>query len=186
MAITRQKKEELVADYINRLSESDGVIIADYRGLSVKEMEELRGKVREAEGSFSIVKNTLVRRAFSEAGLVVPEEMLIGPVGVGFGHHNLTGVAKALTEFAKESDVMTVKGGVIGQNIIDEKAVKDLADMPPIEVLRGQLLGLLNTPGTQLVTVFNAPATEMANVLSGGVRQLVNVLTAYSSKEAEA
>jgi len=186
LAITRQKKEELVADYIDRLSESDGVIIAEYRGLSVKELEELRGKVREAEGSFSVVKNTLARRAFSEAGLVVPEEMLIGPVGIGFGHHNLTGVAKAVTDFAKGNDFMAVKGGVIGQNIIDEKAVKDLADMPPIEVLRAQLLGLLNTPGTQLVTVLNAPATQMANVLSGSVRQLLNVFTAYSSKESEA
>lgn len=183
MAISREKKVEMIADYVDHLSKSDGVIIAEYRGLTVSELENLRGKIREAEGSFTVVKNTLARRAFAEAGLVVPEDMLVGPVGITFGHRNLTGVAKVMTDFAKDNEIMVVKGGVIGQSIIDPKAVKNLADMPPIEVLRAQLLGLLNTPASRLVTIFNAPASDMVNVLSGSVRQLVNVLSAYASKE---
>jgi len=184
LAITRAKKEELVEKYVGLLNESDGIVISEYRGLTVKDLEELRGKIREAEGSFAIVKNTLARRAISDAGLPIPEDMLVGPVSISFGHRNLAGVAKVLTEFVKKNELMTIKGGLVGENIINEANIKDLADLPPIEVLRAQLLGVLKTPGTQLATVLNAPASQMVNVLAGSARQLVNVLNAYAKKEA--
>ena len=185
MAISREKKEQLVQEYVQLLGESDGIIISEYRGLTVSEMEQLRGKIREAEGTFAVIKNTLARRAIAEVGLPVPDEMLIGPVAISFGQRNLTGVAKAMTEFAKDNELMVIKGGLIGESVIDGTGVKNLADMPPIEVLRAQLLGLLNTPGSQLATVLNAPASQMVNVLSGSVRQLVNVFSAYSSQGAK-
>lgn len=185
MAISREKKEQLVADYVDWLNESDGIIIVEYRGLSVGELQQLREKIREAEGSFAVVKNTLAKRAFSESGLPVPEDMMVGPIGISFGHRNLAAVAKAMTGFAKENELMVIKGGIIGTNVIDQAAVKDLADMPPIEVLQAQLLGLLNTPSTQFARVLNAPASQMANVLSGSVRQLVNLFSAYAGKGAE-
>lgn len=185
MAISRAKKEQLVAGYVNQLKESDGVIIAEYRGLTVDDLEQLRRKIREAEGSFAVVKNTLAKRAFSEVGMSVPEDMFVGPISISFGRQNLTGVAKVLTQFAKDNELMVIKGGLIGANIIDQTAVKALADMPPIEVLRAQLLGLLGAPGNQLARVLNAPASQMANVLSGSVRQLVNVFSAYTKKGAE-
>ena len=174
MAISRKKKESLVENYIDRLKDSEGVIITEYRGTKVTELEQLRKRIREADGSFAIVKNTLARRALVEAGLPVPEDLLIGPVGIGFCHHNITGVAKAMTSYAKENELVVIKGGLMGENIINSAAVKSLADLPSIEVLRAQLLGLINTP-----------ATRLAGVLAGSVRQVVNVVNAYAEKGSD-
>lgn len=175
MAISREKKEQLVQTYVDRLKESEAIILADYRGLTVGEIQELRGKIREAEGSFAVVKNTLAQRALTDAGLPVPEEMLFGPVGIGFCGNNIPGVAKAVADFAKANDALEIKGGLMGDKIITEDDVKNLAKLPSLDVLRAQMLGLINAPATQLV-----------GVVAGGVRQMVNVLNAYSEQGAEA
>ena len=159
MAITREKKEAL--------------FITDYRGLKVPEIQELRAKIREADGSYLVVKNTLARRALEDAGLPQLDEMLTGPVAISFCHQNIPGVAKAVTDFAKANEALSIRGGLMGQQIIDVKAVESLADLPSIDVLRAQILGLLNAPASQLV-----------GVVSGGVRQLVNVFNVYA-EEAE-
>lgn len=175
MAISRAKKEELVADYLEALNDSEAIIIAEYRGLKVNELEQLRAKIREAQGSFAIVKNTLAQRAITDAGLPVPKELLVNPVGIGFCHHNVTGVAKAMTTFAKDKELLVIKGGLMGNQIISQAAVKDLADLPSIDVLRAQLLGLIS-----------APASRLAGVVAGSVRQVVNVINAYAEKDGEA
>lgn len=175
MAITRQKKEELVQGYVDQLKDSEAIIITTYAGLKVSEVEKLRRRIRDAEGSFSIVKNTLAARALQDAGWVVADELLTGPVGIGFCHHNVGGVAKAITDYAKENDRLTIRGGLLSNRVINEAGVKSLASLPPLEVVRGQFLGLLNTPASRLV-----------GVVAGGVRQLVNVINAYAEKGNEA
>ena len=185
LAISREKKEELVAQYVQEINDSEGIIITEYRGLSVPQLQELRAKIREAQGSYAVVKNTLAKRALEEVGLPTADDLLTGPVGLGFCHQNLPGVAKVMTDFAKGNDLMVIKGGLIGKSVIDEAGVKELTKLPPIEVVRAQLLGLLNTPASQLVGTLNAPASQFVGVLSGGVRQLVNVLNAYASKNPE-
>lgn len=175
MAISREKKEELVKEYTESLSSSEALIVTDFRGLPVSELQALRARIREAEGSFTVVKNTLARRALEEAGLPIVEEMLTGPVAFGYCNQNITGVAKAIADFSKDNDQLTIKGGFIGTEILSEAAVKELASLPSIEVLRAQLLGLLN-----------APASRLAGVMAGSVRQLVNVLNAYSEEAPEA
>lgn len=174
MAISRAKKEELVQQYVEQFNNSEAVIITDYRGLKVGKLEQLRAKIREIDGGFSIVKNTLLRRALTEAGLPVPEEMLIGPVGIGYCGSNITEIAKTIADFAKENELITIKGGLMGDKIIDEATIKNLATLPSLEILRSQLLGLINAPASQLV-----------GVLSGGVRQVVNVIHAYSEKGSD-
>ena len=174
MAITREKKEELLANYVEQLNGSGGIIVTDYRGLTVPQIQELRSKIREAEGSFSVVKNTLARRALEEAGLPALDDMLTGPIGIGFCHNNVPGVAKAVTDFAKNNEAFSVKGGLMGNNVIDSDDVKQLADLPPLDVLRAQLLGLINAPATQLV-----------GVVASGVRQVINVVNAYAEKDKE-
>ena len=169
MAISRAQKEELVRNYVEQLNNSEALIITDYRGLTVGDLEQLRAKIREVEGSFLVVKNTLIQRALTEAGLPISEEMLTGPIGIGFCGQNIPGVAKAITDFAKNNQSMVVKGGLMGEHIIDEAAVNSLARLPSLETLRAQLLGLINTPASQL-----------AGVLGGSVRQVVNVINAYS------
>ena len=175
MAITRAKKEELIQQYVEQLNGSEAIVFTSYRGLTVADLQQLRQKIREAEGSYSVVKNTLARRALSEVGFSVPDEMMTGPVGICFCRQNIPGVTKALTDFAKANEVLVVKGGLMGDQFIDEAAIKSLASLPPLEVLRAQLLG-----------VINAPASQLAGVLSGGVRQLVNVFNAYSEQSSEA
>lgn len=175
MAISREKKEQLVQKYVDQLKESEAIILADYRGLTVSQLQELRGKIREAEGSFAVVKNTLAERALTDAGLPVPEEMLFGPVGIGFCGNNIPGVAKAVADFAKANEALEIKGGLMGEKVISEDDVKNLAKLPSLDVLRAQMLGLINAPATQLV-----------GVVAGGVRQMVNVLNAYSEQGAEA
>jgi large subunit ribosomal protein L10 len=175
MAISRKKKEELVQEYVDLLNSSEAVIFTNYSGLSVSEIQQLRAKIREAEGSFSVVKNTLARRALEEVGLPVADDILIGPIGIGFCHQNVTGVAKAISEFSKSNEFLAIRGGLMGDRVIDEAAIKSLASLPSIEVLRAQLLGLIN-----------APASQLAGVVAGGVRQLVNVFNAYSEKGSEA
>lgn len=174
MAISREKKEDLVATYVERLVDCDGIIVTEYRRMTVAQVQQLRAKIREADGSFLIVKNTLARRALAEAGWPSIDEMLTGPIGIGFCAKNVPGVAKAVTDFAKSNETVIVKGGLMGQTVINEAEVKQLASLPSLEVLRAQLLG-----------VINAPASQLVGVIAGGVRQLVNVVNAYAEKEAE-
>ena len=175
MAISREKKIELVAKYVEQIKASDAIIITDYRGLTVPDIQELRGKIREAEGAYVVVKNTLAQRALEEAGLPAIDDMLIGPVGIGFCNQNVPGVAKAITRFAKDNDALEVKGGVMDNAVIDKDTVKKLANLPTIDVLRAQLLGLIN-----------APATQLTGVIAGSVRQVINVVNAYAEKDGEA
>jgi large subunit ribosomal protein L10 len=175
LAISREKKEELIQNYIEELNLSQAVIITSYRGLKVSQVEQLRKKIRDAEGSFAVVKNTLAARALQEVGLPVADDLLIGPVGIGFCHNNVSGVAKTITDYAKQNELLVIKGGILGPRVIDGEAVKNLANLPSLEVLRAQLLGLIN-----------APASRLAGVVAGGVRQLVNVVNAYAEKDSEA
>ena len=175
MAISRAKKEELIKEYVEQLKSSEVVIIAGYRGLRVGDLQQLRANIREVDGGFVVVKNTLARRALEATGLPVEDDMLTGPIGFGFCRQNVTGVAKAMADFSKKNEMLTIKGGFMGAQVIDEAAVKNLASLPSIDVLRAQLLGLIN-----------APATQLAGVLAGGVRQLVNVFNAYSDTGSEA
>lgn len=174
MAISRAKKEEILQTYVEQLNDSEAIIITTYAGLKVKDIEQLRKRIREADGSFAVVKNTLAHRALTEAGFPVAENLLMGPVGIGFCHHNVAAVAKAITDFSKQNELLQVKGGIMGSQLIDDAAVRSLASLPSLDVLRAQLLGLINTPATQL-----------AGVVAGGVRQLVNLFNAYGEKEAE-
>lgn len=174
MAILREKKEQLIAYYVEQIKNSDAIIVTEYRGLTVPQIQTLRNKIRAADGSFAVVKNTLARRALQEAGWPSIDNMLTGPIGIGFCARNVPGVAKAVTDFAKDNDALQVKGGLMGQRVINGDSVKQLASLPSLEVLRAQLLGLINSPASQLV-----------GVVAGGVRQLINVVNAYAEKEAE-
>lgn len=186
MAITREKKESLVVEYLDHLNNSEGIIITGNQGLKVSELEELRTKIRNAEGKYYIVKNTLAKRVLKEANLPTMDDLFKGPVGIGFCHNNIAGVAKAITEFAKGNDNLVIKGGLLGNQVIDQAGVSELVKLPSIHELRSKILGLLNAPASQLVGLFDQPATKMVTVLDGGVRQLVNVVNAYSQKQEEA
>jgi len=169
LAITKQRKEELVAKYAEQLQRSNAVFLTQYQGLTANEMNSLRNKLREADSSFTIVKNTLMKRVLANAELGGIDDLFEGPVGVSFVHGAPPPVAKVLVEFAKDTKILEVKGGLLGNVFLSKDAVKDLAELPPLDVLRAQLLGLISVPATQL-----------AGVVASSVRQVVNVVHAYA------
>ncbi|HLU08950.1 MAG TPA: 50S ribosomal protein L10 [Oceanobacillus sp.] len=176
MAITRERKEELVAQYSQLLSGTDGFIVAEYRGLTVAQLGELRRRLREAAGVFSVTKNTLFSRALEQSGWPVPEDLLVGPTGVAFGNGNLPGVAKAVQGFAKDNpDFFVIKGGVMAGSIFKASDVETLASLPTMDELRAQLAGLVVQPAAQL-----------AGLLDAATSQVVNVLQAYLQEKGEA
>ena len=175
MAITKERKTEQVKYYDELIQKSQGMILVEYRGLNMKGMGPLRGKVREASGELHVVKNTLVRLALQQAGRPAPEEFFQATTAIGFALTDLPGVAKALTASAKESEFVKVKGGLLGNQVLSPADVAALAELPPLPVVRAQLLGLLS-----------APASRLAGVVASGVRQVVNVVKAYSEKETPA
>ena len=165
MAITKAQKQEMVADYVDKMTHSQAMILADYRGLTVARMTELRQKLRETDGVFQVVKNSLFKLALEEAGFPFPAEHMAGPVAVGYCLGEAPPMAKVLTDFAKEAPSLEIKGAILGTNILDAEGVKGLADLPPREVLLAQLLGAVQGPMSNLVSTLNAPLRELVQVL---------------------
>jgi large subunit ribosomal protein L10 len=171
LAISKEKKQELVKSYVEEFSRSQAAILTDYRGLSVTELNRLRNKMREAGSGYHVVKNRLVKLALREAGLPVPEEFLQGPTAIGYCYEDVIAPAKVLTEYTKESKMLTIKGGILGDRVIDVEAISSLADLPPRDILLAQLLSGVQSPMAGLV-----------NVLSGALRGLVTVLKARADQ----
>lgn len=174
LAISKQRKTKLVADYIEQLEHSRGIILTDYRGLSVKDISDLRRTVRPIGGRFQVVKNRLMLLALQEVGISLPKEWLIGPTAIGFCHEEIPPIAKALTDAAKELGTLQIKGGVLNRSVVEAAQVQTIANLPSREVLLAQVLGTIN-----------APATRMAGVVAGGIRQILNVLQAHVDKLQE-
>ncbi len=172
MAITKARKEELVAQYLELIDQSNAIFMTEYTGMSVKGMEALRGAVREANGSFHVTKKTLLKHALEEAGQPVPVDLMDGQLAAGFALDEVPTFAKALVKIAKDDEALTLKGGIFNNEVLSFDQVKALADLPSLPELRAQLLGLLNTPAQNIVTV-----------VTSGIRQVVNVIDAYAQSE---
>jgi large subunit ribosomal protein L10 len=172
LAITKQRKGELVEQYAELLKKSEALILVDYRGVLTKDVHRLRTKVREAKGEFHVAKNTLIARALKDAGMAVPEKMLEGPTAVSFAFENPPAVAKAMLDFATESKLMTVKGAVLGTRAIDPAGVKGLSELPPRPVVMGQVLGTIQAPAGKVAGVLYSAVAQIARVLQARVDQL--------------
>lgn len=165
MAISREKKHEIVAEYRKKLGGSQAVILAEYRGLTVADTRELRMKLRSVGGAFQVVKNTLFKRALTEAGVPVPEEQLRGPVAVGYCFGDVPAVVNALLDAAKTFEGLQVKGAIYGTSLLDAENAKALATLPPREVILAQLLGAIQGPLSSLAGIVAAPLRDLAYVL---------------------
>ncbi len=171
MAISREQKEKMVADYVEKMSRSGTLILTDYRGLSVAQITELRQTLRELNGEFQVVKNSLFERALGEAGVAIPTDQLQGPVAVGYCLGDAPPIAKALTDFAKQTEILAIKGAIVGSSILGPEGVKGLADLPPREVVLAQLLGSVQGPMSNLVGTITAPLRELVQVLQARSEQ---------------
>jgi large subunit ribosomal protein L10 len=175
LAISKERKDELVTQYKGFIEQSGAIFLTGYGGMTVKDIQALRLKLREADGKFYITKNTLLKLALEESDLPAPSDLLIGQVASGFAMGEAPTLAKALVNFAKQEDNLTIKGGIVDQKVLSEKQVEALAELPSLDQVRAQIIGLVD-----------GPARGIVSTLNGGVRQVVNVVDAFAkSEEAE-
>ena len=165
MAISKQRKEEVLAQYNDWVKRSEAVILVEYTGANMKSLDALRAKIREAGGEFHVVKNTLVRRVFADNGMDVPGDMLVKSTAVSFAFTDPASTAKALTDATKGSEFVKVKGGFMGGKSLNAAQVKALSDLPPLPVMRATLLGVLQAPAGKLVRTLAEPARGLAAVI---------------------
>src|SRR5438105_5845424 len=168
----RTDKVEQVELLKGKLTSAKVAVLTDYRGLTVKQIQDLRGRLRSQDVEYRVVKNTLARRAAAEAGHEDFQELLKGPVAIAFGYGELSTPAKVLGEFTRQTRLrLDIVGGLVEGRVLGADQVRQTADLPSREVLLAQLLGTLQSPVAQLVATIEAP-----------VQQLVGLLEAYKDK----
>lgn len=172
--MARPEKVAAVEEIRNDLQASQAVFVTDYRGLNVSQLTQLRRQLREIGTDYKVVKNTLTRRAAAEVDAQALDPLLVGPTAVAFAKEDAVATAKALSEFAKESRILEIRGGLLEGQLLAVEDIQALADLPPREVLLAQVVG-----GIQ------APIAGFVSVLQGTFRQLVYALEAVrGQKEA--
>jgi len=165
LAVSKERKEEVLVTYADWLKKSQAVILVEYTGVKMKALDGIRAKIRESGGEFHVVKNTLARRVFSEQGMAFPEDYLEKSTAVSFAFTDPASTAKALTEATKGIEFIKVKGGFMAGQTLNSAQVKALADMPPLPVVRAQLLGVLQAPAGKLARTIAEPARGLAAVI---------------------
>jgi large subunit ribosomal protein L10 len=169
----RKDKEQLVAELAERLRASDTLILADYRGLSVGELDDVRTQILAHGARFSVVKNTLTKRAAEEAGLETLTALLDGPTAIAFvGDGDMVAVAKTLNDTARKTKILSIKGGILQGAPLAADQVVELASLPPYDVLQGQVLGAIVGPLTSIVGLFAAPLQDFVGLIDARVDQL--------------
>ena len=170
----KTEKERVVAELAERLRSTESLIVADYRGLTNAQLEELRGKLRGSGGRLQVVKNTLTRRAAEEAGAESLLALLEGPTAIAFvdADGDPVAVAKALSDTAKETKVLALRGGTLSGRAMTGDEVEELAKLPAPEVVKSQLVGVIVAPLTQLVGLLSAPLRDLVGLIDARVAQL--------------
>lgn len=175
MAKSKAQKEAMLAEYMEWLGKSQAVVLVEYSGLKMKDLDVIRAKARENGGEFHVVKNKLAKLALEKAGYSVPADYAEKSTAIGFAFKDAAGFAKALTEATKGMEAVKVKGGFLDAKALSAVQVKSLASLPPLPVVRAQLLGVLQAPASKLVRTLAEPG-----------RSLAYVVKAYSDKAAPA
>jgi len=167
-------KERVIEELTERLSSADALLVADYRGLTNSQLASLRVELLKHGAKLSVVKNTLTRRAAEAAGADALLAMLEGPTAIAFveADGNAVAVAKALSDAARETKILALRGGVLSGNPITGAEIESLAKLPPLEVLQAQLVGVIVAPLTQLAAVLNAPLQNLVGLIDARITQL--------------
>ena len=170
----KSEKEQVVAELVERLRSTESLIVADYRGLTNQQIEELRTKLIDAGARFSVVKNTLTRRAAEAAGAEALLALLEGPSAIAFveSDGDPAAVAKALRDAATSTKILAIRGGVMQGRTISGADVEELSKLPPLEILRGQVIGAVIAPLTQLLALVNAPLQNLYGLIDARIEQL--------------
>jgi large subunit ribosomal protein L10 len=172
--VKKEDKERVVAELTERLRTSETLLVADYRGLTMPQIDELRGKLLEHGARFAVVKNTLTRRAAEAAGSDTLLALLEGPTAIAFieSGGDSVAVAKALVDAARDTRVLEVRGGVFEGRPIEAGEIESLAKLPPVDVLRAQVLGAVTAPLTAIIGLFTAPLQDLYGLIDARIEQL--------------
>jgi large subunit ribosomal protein L10 len=163
--MNREEKSQTIQEIAAQIEGAEAIFAVDYRGISVPQAAELRGRLREADSSFRVVKNRLTKRAAEQVGEERLAELLIGPTALTFVRGDTAAAAKAITTFNKEHGVVTYKGGFMAETVLDDAAFQSIAKLPSREVLVGQFAGVVASPLTGIVRGLNALIQGLASQL---------------------
>lgn len=159
MSLNRSEKEAVISEVTSLAAKAQTLVMAEYRGITVASMDQLRIKARSSGVSLSVLKNTLARRAVAGSAFEVAADQMTGPLIYGFSV-DAVAAAKVVADFAKTNDKLVIRGGVYGGKVLDENGVKQLASIPSKEVLLAQLCGLLMSPISRTAVVLGALAAK--------------------------
>jgi large subunit ribosomal protein L10 len=170
----KAEKERIVAELAERLRQTPTLFVADYRGLSVTEIDDLRTKLIEHGARFTVVKNTLTKRAAEDAGAEGLLALLEGPTAIAFieADGDMVAVAKALTDSARTTRILAIRGGILDGSPIGEEEVRNLATLPAMDVLRGQVIGAITAPLMTVVGLISAPVRDLIGLIDARIEQL--------------
>src|SRR5256714_3380700 len=170
----KEQKEQVVDELTQRLRAAETLLVADYRGLTMPQIDELRTRLLESGARFTVVKNTLTRRAAEAAGTEALLTLLDGPSAIAFleADGDMLAAAKALADSARETDVLEICGGILQGRALTADQVEILAKLPPEDVLRGQVLGAIVAPLTALVGLLGAPLQNLVGLIDARIEQL--------------
>jgi large subunit ribosomal protein L10 len=171
-AMDRAQKQDAIEALKGVFDAAGAVVVTHYMGLTVAEMTDLRGKLREQGAQLKVVKNTLAQKALDGSVGEAGDALFKGPVAIAFAPDPVS-AAKVATQYAKDHDKFTVVGGLMGQQVLDQKAISALATLPSLDQLRAKIIGLLQAPATKIAGVLQAPAGQLARVIG-----------AYAAKDA--
>jgi large subunit ribosomal protein L10 len=171
-AMDRAQKQEAIETLKGVFDGAGAVVVTHYMGLTVAEMTDLRGRLRQEGAQLQVVKNTLVQKALNGSVGEAGDALFKGPVAIAYAPDAVS-AAKVATQYAKDNEKFTVVGGLMGQQVLDKASVKALASLPSLDQLRGKIIGLLQAPATKIAGVLQAPAGQLARVVG-----------AYAAKDA--
>jgi large subunit ribosomal protein L10 len=167
----RAQKSETIETLQGVFANAGAVVVTHYSGMTVKQTEDLRGRLRAEGASFKVVKNTLAQKALVAAGDDA-RDLFSGPVGIAYGPDAVS-AAKVATAYAKDNDKFSIIGGMMGDVVLDAAGVDALAKLPSLDQLRAKIVGVLQAPATRIAGVLQAPAGQLARVFN-----------AYATKDA--
>ncbi|MDY6892389.1 MAG: 50S ribosomal protein L10 [Chloroflexota bacterium] len=171
--MTTTRKLQIVEQLTELLSRYKYIVVTDYRGLSVDEISELRRQLRNIDTEYHVTKNTLAKLAAENAGKEKLIQLLTGPTALAFSNEEITQLAKTLVDYRRASKTtFSIKGGLLDDRVVEASAVNDIAVLPPVDIIRAKLLGLLQSPIANLQNVLNANLRGLTTVLNGRIQQL--------------
>jgi large subunit ribosomal protein L10 len=186
--VKKEDKERLVTELTERLKSTDTLLVADYRGLTMPQIDDLRSKLLEHGARFAVVKNTLTRRAAEAAGSDTLLALLEGPTAIALleSDGDPVAVAKALVDAARETRVLALRGGMLEGRPVEPGEIESLAKLPPLDILRGQVLGAVTAPLTGIVALFTAPLQDLYGLIDARIEQLQAQGDTSATAEADA